>query len=103
MENTLTITYFNRHESMDHATRNRTLDLISDLVIATSGSVPGSIMNMLHGLFDGYDYSDEIRAQHKFLNQLNDSVNTRLVNEILAITEIIKNYPRTNEPNNNIF
>ena len=46
MENTLTITYFNRHESMDHATRNRTLDLISDLVIATSGSVPGSIMNM---------------------------------------------------------
>ena len=101
MENTLqSLTYFNRHESMDSTTRSKVLDLISDLQI-TENCNADSTINMLYGLYDGYDYGDQILAQHTLLNCLNDGGNTRLVNEILAIVAIVKDYPRTEHPNNN--
>jgi len=102
MVNTQEITYFNRHESMSSDTRHRIMDLVSDLQI-TENCNANSVINMLYGLFDGYDYSDQILAQHTLLNGLNDGGNNHLVNEVLAITAIVKSYPRTLEPNHNIF
>jgi len=48
----------------------------------------------MYGLFDGYDYSDEILGQHTLLNSLNDGGNTGIVKEILDIVAIIKSYPK---------
>lgn len=87
----MSIPRFNRQESMDSVTRDRILDLISDLKIIERCD-PRSVINMLYGAFDGYDYSDEICAQHDLLNSLNNGGNTHIVNEILAIAAIIKSY-----------
>jgi len=84
---------FNRHDQMDSATRRRILDLISDLSI-TENCNASNVINMLYGAFDGFDYSDEIFAQHTLLNSLNDGGNTHLVNEILAIAKTIKSYEK---------
>ena len=102
METQTQVTYFNRHESMDSDTRHKIMDLISDLQIIENCSA-GNVINMLYGAFDGYDYSDEIRAQHTLLNALNDGGNNHIVNEILNIASMIEKYPRTAEPNNNQF
>ena len=96
------ITYFNRHESMNSDTRRKILDLISDLSIIENCNA-NSTINMLYGLFDGFDYSDELLAQHTLLNSLNDGGNTGLVKEILSVATIIKSYPKTIEPNNSNF
>lgn len=95
------ITFFNRHESMDSETRRKILDLISDLRIMENCN-PSRVENMVYGLFDGYDYSLLIESD-ALIQQLKDGGNTGLVNEIFAITAIVKSYPRTDEPNGNIF
>jgi len=89
----MTIARFNRHENMDSASRERILDLISDLEIIERCN-PRQVINMLYGAFDGYDYSDEIFAQHTLLNSLNDGGNAHIVKEILAIAALIKSYPK---------
>lgn len=99
METQTKVTYFNRHESMDSATPSKILDLIGDLHIIKNCNAH-SVINMLYGVFDGYDYSEKIKEDH-LLTQLTNGGNDSLVKEILAITTIIESYPRTNEPNNN--
>lgn len=94
-------TYFNRHESMDSETRHRVLDLISDIRIIENCNT-FNVENMLYGLFDGYDYSELIESD-KLIQQFKDGGNSGLVDEIFAITAIVKSYPRTKEPNNNNF
>ena len=98
---TTKITYFNRHESMDSTTRGMILDLISDIRIIENCN-PFNVENMLFGLFDGYDYSELIESDN-LIQQFKDGGNTGLVNEILAITSIVKSYPRTDQPNGNNF
>jgi hypothetical protein len=78
---------------MDSATRRRILDLLSDLSILENCPAASTI-NWLYGAFDGFDYGDSILAQHTLLNGLNAAGNGHIVNEILAIVAIIKNYPR---------
>jgi hypothetical protein len=95
------ITYFNRHESMNSLTRERIMDLISDLQCIQNCPSHG-ILNMLYGAFDGYDYSEIIKVDPA-IKSLNDGGNTYLVKEILDIVSIIEKYPRTQNPNNNNF
>ena len=102
METLEKTTYFNRHESMSSETRTQIMDLISDLMI-TERCNPRTVINMLYGTFDGYDYSDQILAQHTLLNSLNDGGNTGLVSQILDVAETISKYIRTSEPNGNQF
>lgn len=89
----MNILRFNRHEHMNADTRHKILDLISDLSIIENCNA-NSTINMMYGLFDGYDYSDEILGQHTLLNSLNDGGNTGIVKEILDIVAIIKSYPK---------
>ena len=94
-------TFFNRHESMDSLTRSRIMDLISDLHIIENCPT-FELINMLYGSFDGYDYSERIKV-NPAIASLNAGGNIYLANEILAIASIIEKYPRTKEPNGNIF
>ena len=87
---------------MESETRRMILDLISDLQIIDNCN-SFNMINMLYGLFDGYDYSDQIRGQHTLLNALNDGGNNQIVNEILNVASMIEKYPRTTNPNNNNF
>lgn len=94
-------TFFNRHNSMDSQTRSRIMDLISDLQIIEN-CPSGGIINMLYGAFDGYDYSERIKLDPA-IESLNAGANTYLVKEILVVVSIIEQYPRTQEPNGNVF
>lgn len=94
-------TFFNRHQSMNSETRKRIMNLISDLEI-TENCPTQNVINMLYGSFDGYDYSERIKID-PMIQSLHDGCNGHLVNELLDITFVIKNYPRTTEPNGNIF
>jgi len=88
----MNIERFNRHENMNVDTRHRILDLIFDLSIIENCKADNTI-NMLYGLFDGYDYSMHIESDN-LINQLTKGGNTGLVKEIFEITAIIKSYPR---------
>ena len=94
-------TFFNRHNSMDSLTRNRILDLTTDLQIIENCPT-SEVINMLYGSFDGYDYSERIKI-HPVIESLNDGGNSYLVKEILDVVSIIEQYPRTQEPNSNSF
>ena len=94
-------TFFNRHNSMDSQTRNQIMDLISDLQIIEN--CPSyEVINMLYGAFDGYDYSERIKVD-PIIDSLNAGGNTYLVKEILTIASVIEKYPRTEQPNGNVF
>jgi len=87
----MNIKRFDRHEHMDDTTRGKILDLISDLnIIENCKSF--NVINMLYGLFDGFDYSELIESDN-LLKQLKRGGNTALVKEILVVTKIIKRYP----------
>ena len=77
---------------MDSATLSRTMDLISDLSIIERCD-EYNVINMLHGAFDGFDYSEQI-VQDKLIGQLANGGNTYLAKEILDVAEIIKSYPK---------
>ena len=85
------ITYFNRHNNMDSATHEMIFDAMKELDDCPLGHSTITMQNWLYGLFDGYDYSDAVIFSH----------------ELLSIThvdpEFIEKYPRTAEPNGNVF
>lgn len=101
------ITYFNRHQSMDSETRSFILDTIRELRYITYTDESGKkkyfnrLENWLYGTFDGYDYS-EFAITSKELAILTH-INSDLGARISEIFGIIEKYPRTNQPNNNIF
>ena len=90
-------TFFNRHSSMDSQTRSRISDLITDLQIIEN-CPSNNLINMLYGLFDGYDYSERIKVDPA-IESLTNGANDFLVKEILDIVSIIEKYPRSQEPN----
>jgi len=95
------ITYFNRHESMNSETRSIILDIINDLYECPLGHSTFTIQNWLYGSFDGYDYSS-VAIESNELNSVRN-VDSELAEKILHVFNMIENYPRTNEPNNNQF
>ena len=101
METLEKTTYFNRHESMSSETRTQIMDLISDLMI-TERCNPRTVINMLYGTFDGYDYGDCFKTDI-LIQELRDGGNTGLVSQILDVAETISKYIRTSEPNGNQF
>jgi hypothetical protein len=94
-------TFFNRHNSMDSQTRNRILDLTTDLQIIENCPT-SNVINMLYGAFDGYDYSEIIKLD-PMIDSLNSGGNTSLVKEVFDIISIIETYPRTEIPNGENF
>jgi len=94
METTTPTPRFNRHACMSSETRNRILDLIGDLEI-TENCNQRRMVNYLYGLFDGYDYSDEMISDSLIIELFNGG-NTHLVTEIFAIALEIDSYPTAN-------
>jgi hypothetical protein len=101
IQTTPTITYFNRHESMDSETRHMILDAINDLHDCPLGHSTFTMENWLYGSFDGYDYSDVAIFSHELASIT--QVDSELGAKISEIFGIIEKYPRTTEPNGNIF
>ena len=100
------ITYFNRHESMNSETRSMILDTIRELRYVTYESNGEqkfffSLENYLYGTFDGYDYSHYIFKSDEFKKL--KFVNIDLAYKVTYIFETISKYPRTVDPNNNQF
>lgn len=95
------ITYFNRHESMDSETRKMILSTINDLYDCPLGHSTFTMQNWLYGSFDGYDYSDIAIFSHELASITN--VDPDLGSKISEIFGIIEKYPRTKSPNNNQF
>jgi hypothetical protein len=95
------ITFFNRHENMDSETRFFILDVIKELCYKCETTNTARIENWLYGAFDGYDYSS-IAIFSKDMADLTHE-NTDLACKVSEIFSIIEKYPRTAEPNNNIF
>lgn len=83
---------FNRHQNMDSTTRERILNLITDLSI-TERCDTFFMTNWLYGAFDGYDYSEQM-LQNKLISQLTEGGNDFLANEIQAIAQIIGSYTK---------
>lgn len=94
-------TYFNRHESMNSETRSTILNVIRDLDQCPLGHSTFTIQNWLYGSFDGYDYSTIAIESHELASIKEEDL--ELFEKILQIFNMIKKYPRTNEPNNNQF
>jgi hypothetical protein len=90
------ITFFNRHESMDSATRHEILDVISELHMCPLGHSTFTMENWLYGSFDGYDYSDVAIFSHELASIT--EVDAELGAKISELFGIIKNYPRTTNP-----
>lgn len=95
------ITFFNRHENMDSETRRMILDTINDLCTCPLGPSTFTMENWLYGAFDGYDYSEVAIYSHELASIT--QVDSELGAKISEIYGIIEKYPRTKEPNNNIF
>jgi hypothetical protein len=101
IQTTPQITFFNRHESMDSATRRTILDVISELHMCPLGHSTFTMENWLYGSFDGYDYSD-VAISSQELSSIT-AVDVELGTKISEIFGIIEKYPRTTHPNNNNF
>ena len=75
---------FNRHENMKEVTRTVILHLIRKSVIRENDE----LINMLYGLFDGYDYTDSIMQIAESIDNSSDEY--RFLD---AICHEIKTYP----------
>lgn len=75
---------FNRHENMKEVTRTVILHLIRKSVIRENDE----LMNMLYGLFDGYDYTDSIMEIAESMDW--NSHEYRLID---AVCHEVKQYP----------
>ena len=76
---------FNRHQNMKEVTRTVILMLTRESTIRDNDN----LTNMLYGLFDGYDYTDDIMLEaEKMFDPFDD--NHRLLD---AICNEVKKYP----------
>lgn len=93
------VTYFDRHTSMDSATRKLILRTINSLSDCPLGHSTSTIENWLYGSFDGYDYSKFATISHE-LESVTET-DLELGNQIREIFQTISQYPRTQHLNNN--
>jgi hypothetical protein len=89
------VLYFNRHHSMDSETTNRIHECISNLICMDIDT--WNLTNWMFGLFDGYNYTDQIIFSHDLA--VVTHINPELGAEISSICGIIDRYPRSKFPN----
>jgi len=97
METIIKPGFFNRHESMSSETRSEIMDLTTELMIADGNY--GNLINYLYGAFDGYDYSERVLNS----DDLKFMKSAELAIRLHKVFATIKQYPRTEQPNGNIF
>ena len=86
--------YFNRHAEMPPQTLRTIMDSINGVMLS---GAPDSftLVNMLYGLFDGFDYTEKILADPT-MESLKSS-NSEVYNKITEVCEEIKGYPKFDE------
>ena len=87
---TMEIKKFNRHECMDE----NTMDSIQNAISAfrkVSGVGAFGVLNMLYGLYDGFNYADAIMDHDEM--QVVKGQNRSLYDLIASICETVKSYP----------
>lgn len=84
--------YFNRHECMSKETLRSIGEATMDLFSVDGISPFGGVGNMLYGLYDGFDYADEIRLSEDM--KVIKRENIGLYEKILTICKDIDTYPK---------
>lgn len=84
--------YFNRHECMSKETLRSIGEATMDLFSVDGISPFGGVGNMLYGLYDGFDYADEIRSSEDM--KVIKIENIDLYEKILNICKDIDTYPK---------
>lgn len=79
----MSITRFNRHESMNDETRSEIMSIIKELSFTKETSI--HLQNMMYGLFDGYLYED---VQLYALE-----LSTELCSRVMKVYDTCKRYP----------
>ena len=91
----MTITHFNRYDSMPMATLQSINECITGLYQVESQHSTFSLKNYLYGLFDGYDYSHIIPTLEVMKDVQAQEPALHLT--ILVICDEVSRYPRTEE------
>lgn len=90
--------HFNRHENMSSDVRFMILDTTTDLQLSDLTDKM-SVVNMLYGFFDGFNYSDDIR---EIADQWRERDPLRRI--VLLICELVDTYPlHVEEQQNNLL
>lgn len=84
--------YFNRHECMGIDTLKKIGEVTMELFLVDGISPFGGVGNMLYGLYDGFDYADEIRS-HEDMSVIKIE-KMDLYEKILNICKDIDTYPK---------
>ena len=84
--------YFNRHECMSKETLRSIGEATMDLFSVDGISPFGGVGNMLYGLYDGFDYADEIRSSEDM--KVIKRENIDLYEKILNICKDVDTYPK---------
>ena len=84
--------YFNRHECMGKETLRSIGEATTELFGVDGVSPFGGVGNMLYGLYDGFDYADEIRLSEDM--KVIKRENIDLYEKILTICKDIDTYPK---------
>lgn len=83
--------YFNRHTEMQPQTLRSIMDSINGVMLSEEKDT-FELINMLYGLFDGFDYTEKILVDPimKSLKKSNPDIHTK----ITETCEEIKGYPK---------
>ncbi len=92
--------YFDRHEHMSSTTRRTILEIINELLLVDNLKSPFMYQNMFYGLFDGFDYSDQIHMDPDIF--VIEKQNKELYGKILNVVKAIKSYPKSETHNTQI-
>jgi len=84
--------YFNRHECMGIDTLKKIGEATMELFLVDGISPFGGVGNMLYGLYDGFDYADEIRSHEDMSVIKREKMD--LYEKILDICKDIDTYPK---------
>ena len=83
--------YFNRHAEMPPQTLRTIMDSINGVMLSEEKDT-FTLVNMLYGLFDGFDYTEKILTD-PVMKSLEKS-NSEVYNKITEVCEEIKGYPK---------
>jgi len=86
--------YFNRHTEMPPQTLRSIMESINEVMISGAPDT-FELVNMLYGLFDGFDYTEKILSDPS-MESLKTS-NPHIHTKITEACEEIKGYPKFDE------
>lgn len=84
--------YFNRHECMNTETLRSIGESTTGIFLIEGVSSFGGVSNMLYGLYDGFDYADQIRTHNEMV--IIKEQNPEMYHKIMNICDEVDSYPK---------